>query len=240
MTVRRGSRVEPRGKARRSASPYSVPMRRHRLPWAGPDERPAIVLVRVLPAQDRRGRADALADGPRDRGAQAHLRLGDLRRGRLHPGPHRAPHRADRRRHDAHPCGASHLRGRQPRRAARRRGAVRGRGRQHHAGPARRPARRAWTRRGSRIPAASSTPWSWWSSSAPWARSASGVAAFPEGHPESPDLAAGRPGAGPEAAGRRRVRDHAAVLPGRGLRAPRGDALRPRAARCPSCPGSCR
>ena len=48
-----------------------------------------------------------------------------------------------------------------------------------------------------------------------------GVAAFPEGHPESRRPPAGRPGAGHEAAGRRGVRHHAAVLPGGGLRAPR-------------------
>ena len=40
------------------------------------------------------------------------LRVGHLRRGRHHPGPHRAGHRADRPRDHADPAGPPHLRGR--------------------------------------------------------------------------------------------------------------------------------
>ena len=60
-----------------------------------------VVLVRVLPAQDRGGRAAALEGDPPARGAAADLRLGDLRRRRHDPRPHGRDHRADRPRHDA-------------------------------------------------------------------------------------------------------------------------------------------
>ena len=53
-----------------------------------------LVLVRVLPAEDRRGRAPALAGDPRARGAAPDVRVGHLRRRRLDPRPHGARHRS--------------------------------------------------------------------------------------------------------------------------------------------------
>ena len=75
--------------------------------------------------------------------AAADVRLGDLRRRRVDPGPHRPGHRPDRGRDHAHP-GRPPDRG-QPlgRRAAARHRLVRGRRRAQRAGAARRPAGRA-------------------------------------------------------------------------------------------------
>ena len=50
-----------------------------------------VVLLRVLPAQDRRGRAQLWQAHPPARAAAADLRLGDVRRRRLDPRPDRAP-----------------------------------------------------------------------------------------------------------------------------------------------------
>ena len=71
---------------------------------------PPLLLLRVLPAQGRRGRAPALAGDPRAREPRADVRLGDLRRRRLDARPHGPRHRADRRRDDADPGRPPHLR----------------------------------------------------------------------------------------------------------------------------------
>ena len=61
-------------------------------------DRAADVLLRVLAAEDRRGRAAAVEDDPRAGAAAAVVRVGDLRRRRLDPRPHDRDHRADRAR----------------------------------------------------------------------------------------------------------------------------------------------
>ena len=127
----------------------------------------ALVLLRVLPAEGRGGRAHPVALDQRARAAAPDVRLGHLRRRRHDPRPHHRDHRPDRPRDLAAPDGAPDLRG------------------PHHRGDRRHPAaarrtpacatcwRCAATRpaapaRPGRAPrAASSTPPSWWSSSGP-------------------------------------------------------------------------
>ncbi|CAA9330517.1 MAG: 5,10-methylenetetrahydrofolate reductase, partial [uncultured Frankineae bacterium] len=104
--------------------------------------RRAPVLLRVLPGQDRRGRAPALDGDPAARAAAPRLRLRDVRRRRLDPRPHDRDDRAHRHRDDADAAGPPH--GGRPlgRRAAPHRGAARGRRRPQRPGTARRPAGR--------------------------------------------------------------------------------------------------
>ena len=207
------------------------------------DPRPAgeagLVLLRVLPAQDRDGRAAALAGDPPARAAAADVRLGDVRRGRLDPGPHRPGHRADRRRDDADagrpPHGGQPLGGRAAPggRPVRRRGvrnvlALRGDPPGDPAGPS-----------GHRTPTGCGTPTSWSGWSGRLGDFCVGVAAFPQGHPRSPDLDTDARVLRPEMPGGRRLRDHPDVLRRRGLPAAAGPGA---AAGCTSrsSPGSCR
>ncbi|CAA9314488.1 MAG: 5,10-methylenetetrahydrofolate reductase, partial [uncultured Frankineae bacterium] len=192
-------------------------------------ERLTAVLLRVLPGEDRRGRAPAVDGHPAARAAAARLRVGDVRRGRLDPRPHHRHDRAHRDRHHARAARAPH--GGRPldrRAAAHRRPARRRRGPQRP-GPARRPAGGSAGRLGQ-------------------ARPGAGVrrGARPAGQGLRRVLRrrGGVPGEAPTVAGRRqrhralrrqvprrgRLRHHADVLPRRRLPAPArprgGDRLR--------------
>ena len=97
-------------------------------------------LVRVLPAEDARGRAAARGDDPRARAAAPDVRVGHLRRGR-HDARDDARHRhAHQPRDVADRDGAPHVRGAHARRADRHRDALRRRGHREHPRVARRPA----------------------------------------------------------------------------------------------------
>ena len=168
--------------------------RKHRLTvaWCSPCASTAVLegrtaaglLVRVLPAEDRRRRAPALRDDLAPPRARADVRLGDLRRRRIgahahrragHAHPPRARHRAG---------GASDLRRRDRRRAARHpRRAARRRHRQRPRA-ARRSARRRRAR-SSRPRAASRTAASFMEFITAGYDFCVGGACYPEKHPES-------------------------------------------------------
>ena len=117
---------------------YHFPQHAHR---PDPQNQPgAELLVRVLPAEDPRGRGEPVRDRRDAARPRADLRVGHLRRGRRHArahGRHREAHQ-ERARHRGD--GALHLRRPHPRGAARRaRRDARRRHREHHRA-ARRPA----------------------------------------------------------------------------------------------------
>src|SRR5580693_10365571 len=93
------------------------PSRPCSLSWRGPSAAPAdlrsaqggpaVVLLRVHAAEDAARGAAAVAGDPAARAAAADLRLGDVRRRRLHQGPDGAGDRQDRRADVADPGRAS-------------------------------------------------------------------------------------------------------------------------------------
>ena len=102
----------------------------------------ARLLVRVLPAQERRGRAEPAGHAGGSTGVRAGFRLGDLRRGRLDPGSHDRGHEVAQAGAGDRGDGPSELRGLEPRRAARDPRRDRGGRDRERPGAARRPAAR--------------------------------------------------------------------------------------------------
>ena len=134
-----GCRDALRGDARDRRVPTSVALpsdeqdRRHPRGGAEP-------LVRVLPAEDARGRAPARGDDPRAGAAAPDVRVGHLRRGRHHPRDDARHRHPDQPRDVAHGDGAPHVRGPHPRRAHGDRHALPRRRDRQHPRAARRPA----------------------------------------------------------------------------------------------------
>ena len=188
----------------------------------------AVDQLRVLPAQGRRGRGRAVAGDPAAGAGAPGLRLGHLRRRWHDPGPHRAGHRADRRRDLADPARAPHLR--------------------RGVGAAGAPGRGAYAASGVRniLALRGDPPGNVRGQWAPHPEGLDhadqlvalirplgdftiGVAAFPDVHPDSPGPRPRRRGAGAQGGCRGELRDHpdglrrrqlpAAARPGR--RAPR-------------------
>ncbi len=96
--------------------------------------------VRVLPAEDARGRTAARGDVARPRTAAPHVRVGHLRRGRNDPRDDARHRHAYQPRYVADRDGAPHLRRAHARGAHRDRHALRRRGHPQHLGAARRSA----------------------------------------------------------------------------------------------------
>ena len=108
-----------------------------------PGRRPPELLLRVLPAQGRGGGAGALvALDQRARAVAPDVRLGHLRRRRLHPRPHGGDHRPDPGETSLLPMAHLTCVGAHPGRDHRRSSTSARRGRAQRAGPARRPAHR--------------------------------------------------------------------------------------------------
>ena len=147
-------------------------------------------LLRVLPAQDGEDGGDAVGGDPAAGAAAAALRLGDLRRRRLHARAHARDRGAPGAGDDARCRPRTDLRAGDQGRGRRGRARLLGRRRAPHRGAARRSRRRRRAPSTARIPAATPTrPISWPVSSSIGDFEMS-VAGYPEKHPDSPTLEA--------------------------------------------------